>query len=237
MSVFHPSGALWLPELETVLVADLHLGYGLAQRRRGQLGPIADTRTAEKLQTLLQELSPKTLILLGDSVHAPNPGELERKWIAERLQGWSRETSLVFVRGNHDRRIEADFQVETVEEWRGGGLICVHGDGPIPQPSAGEIVVMGHLHPAIGIDDASGVRQRMPVFLAGPQVLVLPAFSPFAAGLDVRRRFPPELRIFGGAANFIATAATGSRIVELGLVSRISSSAVGSRPSAFRQRG
>ena len=42
----HPSGALWIPESRTLLVADLHLGYGWAQRRRGELGPLADFRAA-----------------------------------------------------------------------------------------------------------------------------------------------------------------------------------------------
>jgi len=233
--VLHPSGALWLPDLSALLVADLHLGYGLAQRRRGQLGPIADTKTAEKLHAVLEDCKPKSLILLGDAVHAPNPSQIEKNWIEECFTRWLRQTSIVFVRGNHDRKIARDFGFDVVEQWRALCWIAVHGDGIIPQPRPFETVVMGHLHPGLGIEDAAGVRQKVPVFLEGPQVLVLPAFSPFAAGLDVARRFPESLRLFGNRDQFTATAATGRRVVELGLVTRLRSMAAGSRPSDFRQ--
>lgn len=232
--VYHPSGALYLPGAKSVIVADLHLGYGLAQRRRGQLGPIADTKTAQKLDSVLDELLPKKLILLGDAVHAPRPGEFERRWIGEQLQLWKDRTSPIFVRGNHDRRIGDDFGIDTIERLDLDALICIHGDGPIPVPAPEQIVVMGHLHPAVGISDAAGVRQRFPVFLRGPQVLVLPAFSPFAAGVDVNRKFPDVLRIFGDREYFSVAAATGRRVVELGQMARIALPAAGSRPADFR---
>jgi hypothetical protein len=235
LPLYHPTGALYLPEAAAVLVADLHLGYGLTQRRRGQLGPVADTKTAEKLQSVLDELRPKRLILLGDAVHAPNPGAMERGWVAEQIRTWKSVATVIFIRGNHDRKIASDYGVEVVDQLTIGDWICVHGDAAIPLPGANQTVVMGHLHPAIGISDGAGVRQRVPVFLRGPQVLVLPAFSPFAAGLDVKRSFPAELLVFGKASEFQACAVTGRRVVDLGPISKIPTAASGSRPSDFRK--
>ncbi|MDQ2711820.1 MAG: hypothetical protein M3Y24_06225, partial [Acidobacteriota bacterium] len=67
----HSSSALWLPQSRTAIIADVHLGYSWAQRRRGELGPLADFRTREKLLTLFSALQPSHAVLLGDLVHAP----------------------------------------------------------------------------------------------------------------------------------------------------------------------
>jgi metallophosphoesterase superfamily enzyme len=63
----------------------------------------------------------------------------------------------------------------------------LHGD----QPSAGEPVsegcflFMGHEHPAISLSE--GVASiKCPCFLVSENVIVLPAFSSWAAGGDVR---------------------------------------------------
>jgi metallophosphoesterase superfamily enzyme len=104
--------------------------------------------------------------------------------------------------------------------WRSRGIVAVHGDQAWPEPAAGELLVLGHIHPALGIVDPAGVRQRVPVFLHAPgQLVVLPAFSPFAAGLDVARRFPSELRPLAGLLQ--AVAATGRRAVSLGGLARL----------------
>jgi uncharacterized protein len=235
--ILHPSGALWLPDVGTLIVADLHLGYGLAQRRRGELGAVADTETAEKLTAVVQELIPKQLVLLGDAVHAPRPSKIEKDWIQHCFRSWASTAAIFFVRGNHDRRISLDFAVETSAQWRSPGWIGVHGDGMIPEPGNGETLVVGHLHPAVGIEDAAGVKRKIPVFLESEHILVLPAFSPFAAGVDVLRRFPTELSIFGGRTAFKATAATGRRIAPLGPLSRLRFPGSDSSAASFRKRG
>lgn len=193
----HASGALWLPELSTAIIADLHLGYAWAQRRRGELGPISDGGVAEKLRVTLDELQPQRVVLLGDIYHAPKPSPSERKLIEDALALITGE--LIIVRGNHDRSILRDFGKAPVPDWRAPGLIAVHGDR---LPETNEFLIMGHLHPIARFRDAAGVTRRVPVFAMNSRCCVLPAFSPFAAGGDVRG-YP---RLF---------AATGKRVVEL----------------------
>lgn len=229
----HASGGLWLADCATLLVADLHLGYGFAQRRRGQLGPILDELASGRMDAAIAELAPKTVVFLGDTVHAPKPGTEERAWILGRFDSWrTGGCELVVVRGNHDRSITADFGIGTVAEWRASGLVAVHGDLAWPEPGPGETLVIGHLHPAVGVEDAAGVRQRVPVFLRHPSLWILPAFSPFAAGLDVWRRMPEALR----HVEFDAIAATGKRVAPLGPVSRLVSPAGGTRARDFRRQ-
>ena len=209
----HASGGLWLPEIRTAVLADVHLGFGWALRRRGQLGPVGDAEVERKLAAVTDELGPETVVFLGDLVHAPRPTPQERATV-ERVIG-SLKARVVVVLGNHDRRFARDYPdepVEVGEEWRGPDLIAVHGDRPLP---AGTHVIAGHVHPALGITDDAGASRRMPVFVAGEKVTLLPAFSPMAAGFDIRGGLPFGLP----DANIVA--ATGKRAVMLGPLSRL----------------
>jgi len=232
------SGALWLPDSSTLLVADLHLGYGFAQRRRGELGPVLDDQASAKLDAVLSRFTPSRIVFLGDLVHAPGPSPLEKEWILDRLRAWAARSELLLVRGNHDRAFELDFAgaVEMCEHgvWRAPGIVAVHGDRAWPEPAPEELLILGHIHPAFGVGDSAGVRQRVPVFLHAPgRMIVLPAFSPFAAGLDVLRRFPADLQPYMEILE--AVAATGKRAVPLGSLTRLMEDAANTGRGATAQ--
>jgi putative SbcD/Mre11-related phosphoesterase len=213
----HASGALILRELRTILVADVHLGYGWAQRRRGQLGPVQDAGVHQKLQALITELAPELVVFLGDVVHAPKPSAQERALVEETLEALSARVEVVVVRGNHDRAFARDYSrlgFGVVEKWEGAGLIAIHGDR-LPANRGPERVVIGHLHPAIGVRDDAGAIQRIPAFLVGQCAFVLPAFSPLAAGFDVTEGLPAEIRELCGSGAIEVIAATGKRVVRL----------------------
>lgn len=211
----HASGALWLSNDRTLVMADVHLGYGWALRRRGQLGPVSDDKVCQKLMAAVEELQPDTIVFLGDLVHAPRPAPPERAAVENTIHTLSRRARIVVVLGNHDRGLAKDFPLlpaEVCREWHSPGLIAVHGDQEIPK---GEHVIAGHIHPALGIADHAGASHRVPVFVAGDRITLLPAFSPLAAGVDVRG----SLSIRTGDAQIVA--ASGKRAVNLGLLSRI----------------
>ena len=241
--VAHRSGALWIPESQTALVADLHLGYSWAQRRRGELGPLADERTRQKLFAAIDELRPREIVFLGDIVHAPRPCAAEREWIEQTVTELSRRAALTAVRGNHDRAFAREFShlPITVEPlWSNGGVIAIHGDRldlPLPEPRAATLV-LGHIHPSLSIKDASGAGRKLPVFVASPRALLLPAFSPFAGGFYVGDGLPSELQPFFEEPVEVYAAAP-SRVVRLGplreTVERMYEADV-SAPERFRKR-
>ena len=209
----HASGALWLPDRRTVVLADVHLGFGWALRRRGQLGPVGDANVERKLAALIEELTPETVVFLGDLVHAPRPTPAERTTVERAVR--SLNARVIVVLGNHDRGFTRDYPdlpVEVCREWRPPGLIAVHGDRPLPDEGH---VVAGHIHPALGIVDDAGASRRMPVFVAGENVTLLPAFSPLAAGFDIRAGLPFRIR------EPRIVAASGQRAVLLGPLSRV----------------
>ena len=212
----HASGALWLPAEGALLIADAHLGYGWAQRRRGELGPVTDGAIAGRLTHLLDELSPRTLIFLGDLVHAPHPVPAEHRAIAEVLALVAARASLVIVRGNHDRGFARDFGAlgyAVVPEWRCAGVLAVHGDR-LP-PVADEHLVVGHFHPALTLRDAAGAKRRIPIFAFTGHTTILPAFSPYAAGTDLFRHWSPPLEAALGPGLVRVAACSGKRVAEI----------------------
>jgi putative SbcD/Mre11-related phosphoesterase len=220
----HSSGALWIPAESALLVADVHLGYAWAQRRRGQLGPLTEGGVNAKLTQVLEELDPRLLLVLGDLVHAPRPGLEEKRVIEQSLQGFAQGRQLVLVQGNHDRGFARDFghlPVTVRPFWSGESITAVHGDRPEEYPlPEGQTLVVGHWHPSVSIADSAGATLRMPVFLVWPKAIVLPAFSPFAAGFDVSRGFPAAMleSIPCGKQAAEVYAASGKRIRRLGQI-------------------
>ena len=215
----HRSGAAFLPQSKTLLVADLHLGYSWAQRRRGELGPLADTRTREKLLAACEELVPKRIVFLGDLVHAPRPCPEEYEWIEALIKEVSRQAELIAIRGNHDRAFAKEFShlpVQKVESWSEEGLWAIHGDRLPQAVPADHTLIMGHLHPCLSVIDAAGAGHKVPVFLVTEQCVLLPAFSPFARGYDIACGLPSEVLQHFGSDDIAAYAATATRVVRLG---------------------
>jgi putative SbcD/Mre11-related phosphoesterase len=216
----HASGALWLGDSRTALLADVHLGYGWALRRRGQLGPVEEGAVRRKLLATVADLRPRTIVFVGDIVHAPKPGPDERAAIESTLSELAEHSELILVPGNHDRRFHRDYPgaaVRLASEWREGRLLAVHGH---VLPPATDHLVVGHAHPALGIVDHAGATQRIPVFVASERVTVLPAFSPLAAGGDIRTHLHGMLGdLLDENARVIA--ASGKRVVNLGPLIRL----------------
>ena len=215
----HASGTLWIPETETAIIADLHLGYSWAQRRRGELGPLADARTREKLLATRDQLQPRRFVFLGDLVHAPRPCAPERAWIEDILQELASGAQIVAVRGNHDRRFATEFShlsFEDVVTWSDRLVTAAHGDRFDFAWPENHTLILGHLHPALAIRDSSGAGHKLPVFLANRNCIVLPAFSPFARGYDVICGLPPELARCFGPDEIEVYAASGKQVARLG---------------------
>lgn len=158
----------------TAVIADPHLGYNDARRRAGDAVP--DISLDEQLGPLTRAcaaLELSGLVVAGDLCEARLEADLIDRFLdflAER-----RVALRAIVPGNHDRGW-SDFQGQLPffpDGYRLGAWNVVHGDGPL---SAGPIV-MGHVHPAWRQD-----QHLRACYLAGPNQLVLPAFSRDAAG-------------------------------------------------------
>ena len=180
--------AVWFAEEGALAVADLHLGYAWGSRAGGSLLPVeAPDDTLDRLCALVREYEARQLFVLGDIVHravALGPVMEELRRLHAQLPG----TALRLLAGNHDRGLprvlrECGLTATLDPHAHMGEHLLLHGDAEGPQVAGRTF--SGHEHPAIRLGD--GVASvKCPCFLIGLRVIVLPAFSHWAAGCDVR---------------------------------------------------
>lgn len=157
-------------------VADLHFGYEVSQRARGWLVPFwGMDMIAGRLRELVADHQPQTLVVVGDIVHCSLAESAAIRFIDELRQLGPK---VVLVRGNHDRQLR---NIELVDEHRMPGYRFHHGHCDLAPPDDA-VDVIGHFHPCWKFSDGAGTRLRAPALIETCRTLILPAFSPWAAG-------------------------------------------------------
>ena len=193
--------AAWFPSERVLAVADLHLGYAWAHRLSGQLMPITPANdTLARLQELQRDYEPREIVVLGDIVHRAMALAVLEEEVCELLNGLSPRSQLTFLAGNHDRDLQKvlnqwSLPIQLASSRTVGGYLLVHGDAAVhPADESGHSkagtrelrIVMGHEHPAISIGDGVTTSEKCPCFLVSDRVIILPAFSCWAAGTNIR---------------------------------------------------
>ncbi len=202
-----PEGAAVHLGERTAVIADVHLGYEWARSARGDHLPAHSlVETRAKLARLLDRAAIDRLVVAGDMVESSRPCRrtaedvhLLARWLADR------GVQLVGLAGNHDpRRLPALPETCGVAGWT-----VSHGHRTLDVPR----LISGHLHPAL----RAGGRTA-PCFLVGPSRIVLPAFSPDAAGWDVAAgALPPGLHI----ESLRCIAGAGGELLDFGPLSAL----------------
>lgn len=189
---------LYLEDIDTLVVADLHLGYEQALEESGVfIPPVQFKFIASFIMKALEETGGKRLLLLGDVKHEFGSA-LKQEWgetleLLSRLKERGVEVSV--VRGNHDnflipilRRLEVPLYDPHLKL---GRYLFMHGhkEPPLDAWGGAEYVVIGHEHPAILLRDELGVTLKLKCFLVGSfegaKLIVVPALSPLMPGTEV----------------------------------------------------
>ena len=167
--------ALFIEKLGALVVSDLHWGYAASHRVAGNLLPLwGDELIAKTLHALLNDYAPREMIWLGDSLHT-----LAGRTAAEAfLREVNSACRVSLVAGNHDEKWGAAGRRDLVHP----GFYFHHGDAVPRDVPPGIIEVIGHHHPALSWWDGAGTRLKLPALVASPRRLIMPAFSPWAAG-------------------------------------------------------
>jgi hypothetical protein len=194
--------AVWLEDTKTLVVADLHIGYAWAHRAEGQLLPLETKEDSTgRLLKLLDRYPAKEVVLLGDIVHRAVDIPALHSELRSLAQNVGQRARLRLVGGNHDRDLSAtlttaDIALEIAGSIEIGPHILLHGDQADEAVAESHLsqrkelrgrVILGHEHPAITLSDGVATHAKCPCFLAGPGILVLPAFSRWAAGSELGR--------------------------------------------------
>lgn len=169
--------ALWLAASQTLVVADLHWGFAESHRLRGNLLPAwGDAEIANRLRSLLADYQPAEMVWLGDSLHT-----VAGRTAAEEFLD-AVGIPIAIVAGNHDRRWSRAAELTSI---RRGNYAFHHGDRDL-SINPEEIEVVGHYHPAVSWGDGAGTRLKLPALVQSKRRIILPAFSPWAAGAPWR---------------------------------------------------
>jgi metallophosphoesterase superfamily enzyme len=184
-----PEQAVFLPESDTLVVADAHIGVG--------------AKALTVLSDLVRRLEVSRIVFLGDFLHAVRSEPL----ILDAVMRW-REAhgalELTLVRSRLDARVGELPAALDIQALYGPlmhrGLALCHR----PEPTAGAFVLAGHGHPCVSVGKRGQQRLRMPCFCFSARLGVLPAFGTLTGMQEVRAA--EGGRIF---------AATGERVFEL----------------------
>jgi len=187
--VLLPERALLWERTGTLIVADAHLGKAATFRAAAIPLPGGTTTEAlERLTAALGRTGARRLLLLGDFFHARS-GRAARTLAA--IADWRErhaDLEIVLVRGNHDKGAgdppcEWGFDCHD-EPWIEPPFAFRHH----PEPEKSHYVLAGHIHPAISLTGLARQREKLPCFLFGENVGLLPAFGGFTGGATVRPR-------------------------------------------------
>ena len=182
-----PEKAVFLPESDTLLVADAHFGKAVSFRKLGVPVPKGTTtETLAVLSSLVLRLDIRRIVFLGDFLHSANARAPATMGAIARWRDQHAVLDVVLVRGNHDERAgDPPWQlgIEPVDEplMQGGLALCHH-----PRPVAGAYALAGHLHPCVSIGGRAHDWLRLPCFWLTREFAVLPAFGAFTGMQTIR---------------------------------------------------
>lgn len=192
-SVRFADRAVYLADVDAVVVADLHFGRGESSRVEAPIDATEPIR--RRISALLDRFDPETIVFAGDLLHS---FDHLPKVAVDAVEGlWDDCTDAgvdpVAIAGNHDTRLAECWPgiVTDVVTLADGTVVC-HGHTSPEQ--RGHRYVVGHAHPAITIE---GVKRPCSLFgedaYRGGELVVLPAFTTLAGGVDLAGRRASDL--------------------------------------------
>lgn len=217
---------LYLKKHQTLIIGDLHIGMEEALNAKGVLIPRFQFKELMvRLEKIIQVAKPKRVVLIGDVKH--EFGMItETEWRnTVRLMDFLREKAeLQIVKGNHDAivlPIAKKRSIEVCDHIAIGEFYLCHGH-KLPIDTAfkeANTVIMGHEHPAIGLQDGPR-RETYKCFLVGKykrkNLIILPSLSTLSEGTDVTKEqfLSPLIRNIGNFKFYIVA----DKVYEFGKV-------------------
>lgn len=174
-----PTGALFWPSENALLVSDLHLEKLSSYAKRGSLLPPYDTAmTLGRLAGDIERTGAVEVIALGDSFHRDEGTSTLLDADRLRLTALMGKARWTWIAGNHDPSPHA-LGGTCLAALERCGLTFTH------EPSRGTLgLVAGHLHPAARVA-ADGRSVRRPCFVHDGRTMILPAYGASTGTLNI----------------------------------------------------
>lgn len=178
--VMMASSSLYWPAKKTLILADLHLEKGSYFAKRGNPLPLYDSfDTLMRLNNIVDEVKPHTIITLGDSLHDNNAFKRMNPEVIELLHSIINKVARwEWIVGNHDCQffpIAFSDHVQITTSVMMDNILFHHdfsGSNPLE--------IVGHYHPEFFFKRIKGK-----CFLVNKNKLIMPSFGCYTGGLNV----------------------------------------------------
>jgi putative SbcD/Mre11-related phosphoesterase len=195
--------ALYHPDLDLLVVSDLHLGLEGSMTSRGSYVPQFQLKEIEDdIETAVEITGASRILVNGDLKNEFQTRYAEKDEIKEFLRFLDGEfQEVILVKGNHDTLVENTVKeagMEFVDSHRENGILFTHGDDKMETLKDFETLVIGHEHPALALEDEVGITEKVACFLygksnAGKNIIVMPAFALVSNGTNINEVPSSEL--------------------------------------------
>lgn len=190
--------AVYWPARQCLMIADAHFGKASAYRSLGQ--PVPQGTTTENLQRLdrlLSALACTQVIFLGDFLHGPGSHASGTLGALRSWRALNPDLPMTLIRGNHDKRAgdpPEDLRIDVVAEPLLMGPFALQHE-PDAHPS--HHVLAGHVHPVYRLRGKGRQSLRLPCFMIGARVSLLPAFGAFTGGHAMQQDNDRRIYVIG----------------------------------------
>lgn len=169
-----PQKALYRPEMQQLVISDLHLGKATHFRKGGiALPPQSHLKDLDTLQFLLRSWQPQSVLILGDLFHSA----YNREWLwFKSLLLTHANVQFILVEGNHDMLDDQHYRIAnllTTDLAEDEHFIFSHH--PLEAPP--KLNFCGHLHPGLRIYGTARQAEKLPCFYLSAKHFILPAFG------------------------------------------------------------
>ncbi|HEY4994924.1 MAG TPA: ligase-associated DNA damage response endonuclease PdeM, partial [Aestuariivirga sp.] len=185
------SGALHVPDMNALIISDLHLEQGSSLARRGIRVPPFDTSiTIAMLEQVIVRFAPRRLIFLGDSFHDDEGEARVEELLMRRLHAIASKHECFWICGNHDPSPPRNLTGHAADHIVLGPITLRHEPARLRKD---EFEICGHLHPGCAVTQR-GRRVSAKCFIADERRLIMPAFGAYTGSLSVFAK--PYERLF-----------------------------------------
>jgi putative SbcD/Mre11-related phosphoesterase len=199
--------ALYHPQLDLLVVSDIHLGLEGTMTADGNYVPKFQLdELLEDLQEAQKLTEASRILINGDLKNEFSTSRFtERNEIKEFLDFIQQNfEETIIIKGNHDTFVEStanEYNLDLKRYHLEDGVLFTHGHISVEQLELDkefETIVIGHEHPSLALKDDIGIKEKIPCFLhgeldSGENIVVLPAFAKVSRGNDVNHTPQHEL--------------------------------------------
>jgi len=184
----------YLPDVKTLIISDIHLGYEEHLGKQGVLVPRTQFKQIiKRLDWIINEVPVEQVVLNGDIKHEFGTiSKQEWREVLRLIDYFEKKNiKILVVKGNHDTiigPIARKKALKEVREARHKDILITHGDY-VPEKLA-PIIIIGHEHPAITLREKAK-HEKFKCFIKGKfkksVLIVQPSLNPLTEGTDVTK--------------------------------------------------